>query len=406
MSVEDYRNIILSPVSPELKTVNNVSLDWFMGQLYWASSFARYLYWVNRGQKGMRTIETAGMDGSDRKMLAVINMEEPVGLTFDYVTGRLYWTSKYKERVLYWVESRKHLQSMTLDGKNRQEVWRGTWTADIHMALDLGSSSILWTTKGLGLQSLSLLKNRTYTLNKTWSDGFIVAHEPYLVTVNGAALVLWNRRMLEPFSVSKEPHVRKMIILAENQEGPDPKVEGAATSAHLTHPPPLPLLCTQSSVLCQNGKECIPKEYLCDGGRDCQDGSDEENCSQLRSRSDVFQCLDRSKCIEEKYHCVGAQQCLNGFDEVDCWKPTVLCAVTTRPAVSLRAGYVMATQTVLTKKMNKDVFMKNAAHLNLDVRMANAYLILCIVMGTETAWTTQMKTAVLLPGPCGAHRGR
>lgn len=41
MSVEDYRNIILSPVSPELKTVNNVSLDWFMGQLYWASSFAR-----------------------------------------------------------------------------------------------------------------------------------------------------------------------------------------------------------------------------------------------------------------------------------------------------------------------------------------------------------------------------
>lgn len=45
----------------------------------------------------MRTIETAGIDGSDRKMLAVINMEEPVGLTFDHVTGRLYWTSKYKE---------------------------------------------------------------------------------------------------------------------------------------------------------------------------------------------------------------------------------------------------------------------------------------------------------------------
>ena len=34
---------------------------------------------------------------------------------------------------------------------------------------------------------------------------------------------------------------------------------------------------------------------------------------------------------------------------------TALCAVTTRPAVSPRAGYVMATWTVLTKKMNKDV---------------------------------------------------
>lgn len=56
----------------------------------------------------------------------------------------------WPKRVLYWVESGKHLQSMTLDGKNKQEVWTGTWTTDTHMALDLGSSSILWTTKGLG----------------------------------------------------------------------------------------------------------------------------------------------------------------------------------------------------------------------------------------------------------------
>nr|XP_053772711.1 very low-density lipoprotein receptor [Desmodus rotundus] len=97
------------PLYPELKTVNSVSLDWHTGQLYWASSSARvicaglsdgrgyvrilekdlvpeqlivfpakkYLYWVNRGQRGLRTIETAGMDGSDRKVLAVVNTEEP-----------------------------------------------------------------------------------------------------------------------------------------------------------------------------------------------------------------------------------------------------------------------------------------------------------------------------------------
>nr|XP_019606113.1 PREDICTED: low-density lipoprotein receptor-related protein 1-like isoform X2 [Rhinolophus sinicus] len=588
---------------PELKTVNSVSLDWFTGQLYWASSFARvicaglsdgrgyvkilekdlvpeqlivfpakkYLYWVNRGQKGMRTIETAGMDGSDRKVLVVANMEEPVGLTLDHVTGRLYWISKYKQsiemvnvdgsgrytfleiflededpvglavfensffwadkiqlfyasphtpkervvllnasisafsvlhksqqpkgrypacvpgscshlcllspilpkgykcvcpegmfllpsgicselklvfssgkrlyllkvgfmgtaiertlvqehrrniclldidwkrnliywtnaqghlfcstgysgekqkiwmehtvcsasvdiatgnlywlpcdrsaiqktritgpdthtlyrtdsiilhlllnwpkRVLYWVESGKHLQSMTLDGKNKQEVWTGTWTTDTHMALDLGSSSILWTTKGLGLQSLSLLKNRTYTLNKTWSDGIVAAHEPYLVTMNGATVVLWNRRILEPFSVSKEPYVRKLIILAENLELPDPGVEGAATTSAPTLPPPPPLLCTRSSVPCRNGKECISREYLCDGRRDCQDGSDEENCSQFCNRPGVFQCLDGSKCIEEKYHCDGAQQCLDGSDELDCWKPVEDCSL-------------------------------------------------------------------------------
>lgn len=45
----------------------------------------------------MRTIATAGMDGSDRKMLAVVNMEEPVGLTLDHVTGRLYWIGRDPE---------------------------------------------------------------------------------------------------------------------------------------------------------------------------------------------------------------------------------------------------------------------------------------------------------------------
>lgn len=61
------------------------------------SAVLRYLYWVNRGGKGLRTIEMAGMDGSDRKVLAVVNMEEPTGLTLDQVASRLYWISEYKE---------------------------------------------------------------------------------------------------------------------------------------------------------------------------------------------------------------------------------------------------------------------------------------------------------------------
>ncbi|XP_037382568.1 prolow-density lipoprotein receptor-related protein 1-like [Talpa occidentalis] len=591
------------PLYPELRAVNSISLDWFTGQLYWASSFARvicaglsdgrgyvkilekdlvpqqlivfparkYLYWVNQGERDMRTIETAGMDGSDRKVLAVVTMEEPIGLSLDHVTDRLYWISKYKksietvkvdgrgrhtfpevfledehplglvvfensffwankiqlfhtsprtpqervvllnasisaflvlhksqqpksrypvcvpgacshlcllspvrpkgykcvcpegmfllpsgtcselklvfssgkhlyllkvgfmgtaiertllqehpwniylldidwkrntiywtnaqgylfystsysgekqkiwtehsvcsanvdiatgnlywlpcdrstiqktritgpdthvlyrtssiilyllldwpQRVLYWVESGKHLQSMTLDGRKRQEVWRGSWSADTHMALDLCSSSILWTTKGSDLQSLSLLRNRTYTLNKTWSDGLIVAHEPYLVTVNRSALVLWDRRMQAPFLVLKEPSIRKVIILAENLQVPDPEIEGEATHYPPTVPPPPPLLCSRSSISCRNGKECVSREKLCDGKQDCLDGSDEKNCSQFCNRPGVFQCLDGNKCIEEKYHCDGAQQCLDGSDEQDCWKPMEDCSL-------------------------------------------------------------------------------
>lgn len=85
-------------------------------------------------------------------------------------TQTLYRTSSiilhllldWPRRVLYWIESGKNLQSMTLDGKNRQEVWRGTWMADTQMTLDLGSSSILWTTKEQGKHHTSSAVGRSW----------------------------------------------------------------------------------------------------------------------------------------------------------------------------------------------------------------------------------------------------
>ncbi|XP_072847960.2 uncharacterized protein LOC110070575 isoform X1 [Pogona vitticeps] len=125
----------------DISGINSISVDRFTGQLYWASSspdaiFAglsdgrgyvkilekemmpeqlitfpekRYMYWVNRGGKGRTVIEAAGMDGSDRHVLTVVTMEEPVGLTLDPITSRLYWISEYK----------KSIETIKVDGTGR-----------------------------------------------------------------------------------------------------------------------------------------------------------------------------------------------------------------------------------------------------------------------------------------------
>ncbi|NWH67899.1 LRP4 protein, partial [Geococcyx californianus] len=91
------------------------------------------------------------------------------------------------------------------------------------------------------------------------------------------------------------------------------------------------LSCPRTHVACRDGTECVAQEYMCDGEKDCADGSDEDGCAQLcntpgRNHS-LYPCALGS-CLNASLVCDGRQDCADGSDEAgNCSVPCQLsCA--------------------------------------------------------------------------------
>ena len=95
---------------------------------------------------------------------------------------------------------------------------------------------------------------------------------------------------------------------------------------------------------CGEEHTCIPQRKVCDGVKDCIDGSDESNCVKLSE----YRCPTTVegftfKEIRHEQRCDGIEDCPNGEDEVgcqNCRNGSLLCAASSRciPASKLCNG--------------------------------------------------------------------
>ena len=77
--------------------------------------------------------------------------------------------------------------------------------------------------------------------------------------------------------------------------------------------------CTSKERACASGSKCIPSQYWCDGDEDCEDGSDEKSCTmEVECAYPNLTCdkaLNRTKCLEVSRLCDGVQDCKDSSDE-------------------------------------------------------------------------------------------
>ncbi|KAK2108849.1 hypothetical protein P7K49_014014 [Saguinus oedipus] len=89
--------------------------------------------------------------------------------------------------------------------------------------------------------------------------------------------------------------------------------------------------CDSEHFRCRNG-HCIPKDWRCDGTKDCLDDSDEIGCAPVTCQQGYFKCHSDGQCIPNSWVCDQDQDCDDGSDELQhCLKldPQVNTGVTT-----------------------------------------------------------------------------
>ena len=221
----------------------------------------RHIYWADID---LKRIESGDFDGGHRRIVVDSDVRIPSGM---YVFGdHLYWTDRSAaETALERVNK--------TSGRGRERLFSGRSSLSASRLTDV-----------VVVQRLSSSEVRRSPCGRNNGGCSHIC-----VAVRGPVGSLVTRRCSCPIG----------LMLSS---------DGRSCS--------LPPTCGPDKFACSNGY-CIPSTWRCDSYADCEDDTDEVNCTDCSS-STLFLCRASGRCMHHKFHCDGRTQCPDGADEEHC----------------------------------------------------------------------------------------
>ncbi|OWR53521.1 putative very low-density lipoprotein receptor [Danaus plexippus plexippus] len=273
-----------------------ITLDPANGVMYWSE-------WWSAGPSGGRIL-SGSMDGSGRRPLITDDLRWPAGLVLDSPHMTLYWCDTYLnklERVRVTSSGEK------APGAVRELVAAHTKQLPIlkPYGLALYEDWLIWSEHGSGLVRRVLVHNTS--LVQTLRAFPPPLYDIRLVTAasrTGKNACSFNNGGCSELCLATVGGGRRCAC----GDGRQAEVGGGCGSNATGIS-----LCDQGSFDCGHGR-CINSSLVCDGDKDCPNGSDEDAsangpCANVTCVDDQFMRCDTNRCIPKSWACDGMKGC-------------------------------------------------------------------------------------------------
>ncbi|XP_017777455.1 PREDICTED: low-density lipoprotein receptor-related protein 1 [Nicrophorus vespilloides] len=267
------------------------------------------------------SIESAWMNGSNRKVFINIEVSWPSGLSIDA-----------ENKVVYWSDGTSNtIESLDYNGKNRKTIT----FSDKHYI-----HSVNFWNKSFFYFEYSSGKIFNYDLmNKTSNLIYNFKSSLSQIKIFGAkSQTGTNDCKNNNFGCEELCLTIPNTVVCGCSDGFELAPGGKSCTKSLNYT--MPSLCPDHYFECKSTAKCITELYVCDGTDDCGDGSDESMaeggpCRDILCNEVQFRC-DKYLCISKSWLCDGDKDCKDGTDEdpkncpTACASDEVICNVTRR----------------------------------------------------------------------------